>query len=377
MSWETEVEALAKAMKTEQTETSRTYQATVSRIDSEGRAWVRVAGSDKETPTESRTTGVQKGDTVTIEWRNNRLYIAGNTSDPAVGETRVGAVAEAANKAQEAAELVGKVVELINQYFWHTESGQDSGVHITEIPKEDFVKDPAHGGGNLLARSNGVALRDGLTELASFGASETVINASDGSRVVISPNCIDLQDEYHASLFKAWVANGKAYIRLDNGGGEPLLMSSSSISLFAGAGVRGGSQDIVISSPSSGGNSAEMTLSHNGNLDISGDGTCGITVNGSQYLVATEHTMTAPVNVLSGDYTTYLSDASKSGYYPLGIVGWRLENGSGSGSSYGFPYRLRLSSVSTGSATISAAFRAIGGNVNNCTLYVTILWRKI
>lgn len=56
-----------------------------------------------------------------------------------------------------------------DQYFWHTETGTDTGAHITEIPKEDFLDDPANGGGNLLARSNGIAVRDGLTELASFG----------------------------------------------------------------------------------------------------------------------------------------------------------------------------------------------------------------
>ena len=63
-----------------------------------------------------------------------------------------------------------QIAQDTNQYFWHTETGTDTGAHITEIPKEDFEADPQHGGGNLLARSNGIAIRDGLTELASFAS---------------------------------------------------------------------------------------------------------------------------------------------------------------------------------------------------------------
>lgn len=56
-----------------------------------------------------------------------------------------------------------------NQHFWFTGSGSDTGAHITEITREEFLADPENGGGNLVARSNGIAIRNGLTELASFG----------------------------------------------------------------------------------------------------------------------------------------------------------------------------------------------------------------
>lgn len=54
------------------------------------------------------------------------------------------------------------------QYFWVTTEGDDTGAHITEVDKETFLNDPDNGGGNLLARSNGIAIRDGLKEVASF-----------------------------------------------------------------------------------------------------------------------------------------------------------------------------------------------------------------
>lgn len=64
---------------------SDTYSAVVSHIDEEGTVWVILAGSDKETPTASTSTEVKKGDSVTVQWRNNKLYIGGNYSNPSAG----------------------------------------------------------------------------------------------------------------------------------------------------------------------------------------------------------------------------------------------------------------------------------------------------
>ena len=70
---------------------------------------------------------------------------------------------------QQRVERVAGIAGNTNQYFWHTQEGTDTGVHITEKTQEEFLADPDNGGSNLLARSNGIAIRDGLTELAQFG----------------------------------------------------------------------------------------------------------------------------------------------------------------------------------------------------------------
>ena len=70
------------------------------------------------------------------------------------------------------------------QHFWMTETGDDTGAHITEKTKEDFLADPTNGGGNLLARSNGITARDGLTELATFGANGQTFNNDYGEEVL-------------------------------------------------------------------------------------------------------------------------------------------------------------------------------------------------
>lgn len=79
------------------------YQATVSRIDGEGVVWVNIAGSDTETPTAITSAEVAPGDAVNVEWRNNKLYIGGNYSNPSAGVVRVEAVEAATQVASEAA----------------------------------------------------------------------------------------------------------------------------------------------------------------------------------------------------------------------------------------------------------------------------------
>ena len=74
-------------------------------------------------------------------------------------------------------ETVSKIAGNTNQYFWFTETGTDTGAHITEVPQDEWLDSTSenyHSGGNLLARSNGIAIRSGLTELAQFGTEVNV-----------------------------------------------------------------------------------------------------------------------------------------------------------------------------------------------------------
>lgn len=98
------VQDFVNAIKEEPQDTNKTYNATVSHIDNEGVVWVYLQGSSKETPTASTSTEVNRGDAVTVNWRNNKLYIAGNYSNPSAGVTRVANVEQDAANAFTAAE---------------------------------------------------------------------------------------------------------------------------------------------------------------------------------------------------------------------------------------------------------------------------------
>lgn len=94
------IEEIVNSIKEEPQDTNTIYSAEVAHIDSEGRPWVYLAGSTKETPVERASAEVKSGDYVNVEWRNNKLYIAGNYSNPSAGVTRVVHVEQTADQAQ-------------------------------------------------------------------------------------------------------------------------------------------------------------------------------------------------------------------------------------------------------------------------------------
>lgn len=100
------------------------------------------------------------------------------------------------------AENANQIATSINQYFWHTESGSDTGTHITEIPQEDFIDDPANGGGNMLMTSGGMAVRDGLDELAIFSAREIRLGKTNEPHVSIEAEKTEFTGEDGAVVIK-------------------------------------------------------------------------------------------------------------------------------------------------------------------------------
>lgn len=116
----------------------------------------------------------------------------------------IASIRSSVRKAETIAQQGKTIAEDTNQYFWFAEeggtlpSGVGTGAHITEIPQEDFLEevtaDPTHGGGNLLARSNGVALRVGLIELLtlardgiSFDSSTPFTIGTEEAYITFSP----------------------------------------------------------------------------------------------------------------------------------------------------------------------------------------------
>lgn len=96
--------------------------------------------------------------------------------------------------AQATADNAYKIAGDTNQYFWFTGSGSDTGAHITETPQAQFLADPQNGGGNLLARSNGVAIRNGLEELAIFSAEQLRIGRLGAQRAMVNSGSLELYD---------------------------------------------------------------------------------------------------------------------------------------------------------------------------------------
>ena len=218
------IDKLAKAIISSQSSESKTspYDTTAEVVLVEGgTAWVKIAGGVDRTPAKL-LVDAKKGDSVRVHIAGGNAYVTGNATAPPTDDTKANvadakateakavavnarngatrakvkadAASETAETAVKTAEGAHKIADNTNQYFWHTESGTDTGAHITEIPQSAFLMNPENGGGNLLARSNGIAVRDGLTELATFGASEATIGETDGTYTKITPTALALID---------------------------------------------------------------------------------------------------------------------------------------------------------------------------------------
>ena len=161
----------------------------------------------------SSATGGSWGNTLVYEsgkyiWTRDAITYSNNTtgySTAIYNSALTSACVNALNALQ--------IAEDTNQYFWHTESGTDTGAHITEIPQEDFIADPANGGGNLLARSNGIAVRDGLVELAQFSANEVAIGQDENNRTSMTPTKFEVMSNGQPA-FTVQASDEEGYTRI-------------------------------------------------------------------------------------------------------------------------------------------------------------------
>lgn len=171
-------------------------QAEVVRIE-EGTAWVHLPGGIDETPVQ-RTIDAKPGDTVQVRIADGSAWIVGNATAPPTDDKEVLRVEQ---KLDYNIEIINQTTEALqerldniagddNQYFWHQETGTDTGSHITEIPKEDFIQNPR--GFNILIRSIGLAIRNALDELAQFTSSLIRLGKAGEGRIEIAQNQIGL-----------------------------------------------------------------------------------------------------------------------------------------------------------------------------------------
>ena len=169
-------------------------QATVKRVEG-NTVWVSIPGGVDETPID-KTVNCTAGDKVQVRVSGGRAWITGNASAPPTDDTTAIKARTTANEAQvlavdakETADAVEgiavnasatavtakTIAEGVNEHFWH----DNTGAHVTEVTQEEWNEptDPNyHSGGNTLITTQGMAIRNGLTNLAEFGASGQKFN---------------------------------------------------------------------------------------------------------------------------------------------------------------------------------------------------------
>ena len=142
--------------------------AEVRRVEN-GKAYVHLPGGIDETPV-ALTIDAAAGDMVQVRVADGAAWLVGNRTAPPTDDTtarraqRTATEADkTATKAQATADEAQETADKIRQHFWT----DDDGAHITEVTQEEYEADPETAGGNLLARSDGMAIREGTKELAT------------------------------------------------------------------------------------------------------------------------------------------------------------------------------------------------------------------
>lgn len=109
-------------------------------------------------------------------WTREKITYSNNTTGYSTAIYNEALTSACAN-----AEDALTMAEKIEQHFWTDEEG----AHVTEVTQEEYLEDPSLAGGNTLITSEGMKVRDGETEKASFGT-KSRIGEIDKSRVEIT-----------------------------------------------------------------------------------------------------------------------------------------------------------------------------------------------
>lgn len=141
--------------------------------------------------------------------------------------------------------------------------------------------------------------------------------------------------------------------------------STSGVEMFAGIGTSGTAHGVYSKT-----DGRWLINSNNGSMHIGG----GTNEYLFQNLIVGEDTDVFSVSVGASTYADTTKTFTKSGYYPLGIVGWSM---TGSGATACYIPRCYLSAKSAGSCTLTLRIRNAASSAATPNVLVTILWIKI
>lgn len=292
-------------------------QATVKRVEG-NTVWVSIPGGVDETPID-KTVNCTAGDKVQVRVSGGRAWITGNASAPPTDDKTaneakgVAVIAQAtAVDAKETADAVEgiavnasatavtakTIAEGVNEHFWH----DNTGAHVTEVTQEEWNEptDPNyHSGGNTLITTQGMAIRNGLTNLAEFGATGARVGRVDiDDSIEIANNAIKFCHEglSYASIEKV---SGTRFI--DDSTSNRLHFDSTGIHLFdsQGNGLTVSNGDVTVSGDIEDGSGNVLSDKiESSYLAVSSTAIYSSqSISGSGYVSATSHSLTPPDNV--------------------------------------------------------------------------------
>ena len=192
------IRSLQSAMEAKKTPTPYDAPAVVTRVEGGATAWVKIAGSDTETPVKL-TIDAKTGDAVQVRVGGGSAWLTGNQTAPPTDNTKANEAMKRAEKAS--GEATNFVTDTKDGIFVHPKDNDRDGVRITdaiEIIKGglSFFRAWVENGlakvrvgkadaGHTIIDSNGMRVYggDGTEQLANIGYGE----GNDAEGVAIAP----------------------------------------------------------------------------------------------------------------------------------------------------------------------------------------------
>lgn len=176
------VDIILKAINTQLSKKQKrdSIQAEVLKVQ-DGIVWVKIPGGAPETPCTTHTAECSKGDIVEVLMQNGKGTVLGNVTKPSTDDAAANKAQKTAEAAAIAADKANEAAEGMRQFFWFLNgTSEEAGAHVTEIPEDEFLRNPR--GGNLILRSNTVKIRLGAQILSEL--SENRMTLASGEAVV-------------------------------------------------------------------------------------------------------------------------------------------------------------------------------------------------
>lgn len=367
--------------------------ATVTRVDPDGTTWV-TTGDGGEAPATSVAAGVSVGDTVTLEWDGSAMGIRSNVSDPAPPGS---SIRRAVDRARGVASAAQKVADAVNQHFF----ADGNGIHVTEATQDEW--DASHAGANVLINSIGQLFRDGLNNLltlttengaraltvwdglgntadhirAIIGETIQLGNADSGNYMTLDDTGVEIYNESKTDGYSAKIgATFASFLGGMLGFGSTVEgriciseMTHQPPNLYGAGGL-------LRFTTTNTGRSTEETSAELLSDEFIVDGTLDVNaLTGnvkSAFVVSTVQLLEGTVSIAAGGSTSTLTASeSRSGWYPLGIVGWA--------SNYADVVlaRCRLAGATDGLTSVEYVAKNTGSSAHSPNINVRVLWVKV
>ena len=199
------VESITSLVKPESN--GETRRGDVTRVDPDGRTWVRIEGNDFDTCCTRRSVACKPGDSVLVSIRSNRTTIEGNYTSPATDDSKAIEAIKTGSSAQQTADMAH---DLATNAIADAQATRDAA----ERAEADATR-------AAVAAESSEASSKASAASAASSASSAALSKEAADRAIVEAE-------------KATAAAGEAYRKAEEAGDEAIRANSYAVGALNG-----------------------------------------------------------------------------------------------------------------------------------------------